>query len=161
MARQNHKYAGQTRSCEFCEAEFEFVNKRQKFCSRKCYRGHHSAKSNKGNNAARREAGKYTWRHMRDRCNNPSHESYPKYGAQGITVDFKDFADFQKTYLRTDNCEKCGTILNDENRMAMDGRQFDRINPTGPYSVNNAAIICRSCHMFSDGTGRWGHLKGA
>jgi hypothetical protein len=28
----------------------------------------------------------YTWRTMRDRCNNPNHKSYKAYGGRGITI---------------------------------------------------------------------------
>ncbi len=63
------------------------------------------------------------WVAMRERCNDPSSQSYAKYGARGITVceRWKNFANF----------------LADMGQRPSPQLSIDRINNDGPYSPDN------------------------
>jgi hypothetical protein len=63
------------------------------------------------------------WAAMRERCNDPSSQAYPKYGARGITVceRWKDFANF----------------FADMGLKPSPKHSIDRINNDGPYSPDN------------------------
>ena len=79
-------------NCISCGKEFErFGNaaatcrKRLKqrgylFCSKSCGGYKHGGWKNKMSEYA-------SWNAMKNRCNNPNHNSYPRYGGRGITYD--------------------------------------------------------------------------
>lgn len=63
-----------------------------------------------------------SWRGMIERCSNPHHESFARYGGRGIKV-----------------CERWASFeafLNDMGRRPR-GQTLDRINPEGNYEPNN------------------------
>ena len=89
--------------CERCQKQFErFGNtgtvcrKRLKqrgyvFCSKSCGAYKHGGFKNKTSEYM-------SWCAMRNRCNNPSHESYKRYGGRGIIYDpsWNNFEQFLK-----------------------------------------------------------------
>ena len=89
--------------CESCGERFERFNsagascrKRLKqrgyvFCSKSCGGYKHGGWKNK-------ESEYSSWRAMKNRCNNPKHKAYARYGGRGITYDslWNDFSVFLK-----------------------------------------------------------------
>lgn len=82
---------------------------------------------------------------LRRRCNSPSQKDYPNYGARGIECQLS-WHEFRDIYFRTDECERCGQELNDNNRRLRAGRTIHRIDSHGHYEEENVAIWCRSCN---------------
>lgn len=64
-----------------------------------------------------------SWRGMRDRCNNPNHVGYPRYGGRGITVCERWQNSFENFYADLGP------------RPA--GMTLDRIDPDGDYEPGN------------------------
>ena len=64
----------------------------------------------------------HVWKHMRERCNNPKHLRYARYGGRGIRVDprWDSFAQFF-----ADMGER------------PPGKTLDRIDVDGPYAPSN------------------------
>jgi hypothetical protein len=62
------------------------------------------------------------WLHMRERCTNPNHVRYARYGGRGITIDpaWDSFAQFF-----ADMGER------------PPGLTLDRVNKDGPYAAHN------------------------
>lgn len=69
-----------------------------------------------------------SWRHMRDRCNNPNNQNYKYYGGRGITI-CPEWADF--SVFRSD--------MGDPPH----GYTLDRINPDGNYEPTNCRWASR------------------
>jgi hypothetical protein len=80
-----------------------------------------------------------------DRCYSPRSPSFRWYGEKGIRCLFT-FEEFQTIYYRTDYCELCGVLLNDQSPLAANGRTIDRIDSNDNYEFRNVRIICRSCN---------------
>ena len=81
------------------------------------------------------------WTGMRARCNNPNSNSYPNYGAKGITVCDR-WDDFQ-------------TFVSDMGERP-EGYTLDRIDVTKPYSPDNcrwADWHTQNCNRNAGGTG--------
>lgn len=72
-----------------------------------------------------------TWKNMLDRCNNPKHEAYIRYGGKGICVckEWKDYECFRA--WATSNGYK-------------DELTIDRIDSTGHYSPENCQFITKA-----------------
>ena len=136
------------KKCEWCETDFAASSDRQKFCQRSCYRSYHSKRTGTRNNAQRSEAGRYVFRHINDRCNNPKAKSYKNYGAMGIRCEFKTAKEFSEWYNKDNKCKNCNTETDVKNKHADNGKQVDRIDASGPYSKKNCRILCRSCNLF-------------
>ena len=65
----------------------------------------------------------YVWGSMIQRCTNPKHPSYPRYGGRGITV-----------------CERWRNITNFDNDMGpkpFDGASIERVNNNDGYHPGN------------------------
>jgi hypothetical protein len=71
------------RICAHCGESFQTKDwKAQRFCSKSC--GAHVSKNRRHGLSDNPEHR--TWTRIRERCNNPSHGDYPKYGGRGIKV---------------------------------------------------------------------------
>jgi hypothetical protein len=137
------------KTCVWCEGDYDPVNDRQKFCQRKCYRSFHSKRTGERNNKQRSESGRYVFRHIKDRCNNPKSKAYDKYGAMGIRCEFENNKEFVAWYNKSDTCKNCGVETDVQNKVTADnGKQVDRIDASGPYSKKNCRILCRKCNLF-------------
>ena len=137
------------KECEWCKESFTPRSKVQRFCSRPCYRRHHSKRTSSRNNSQRSESGRYVFRHIKDRCNNPKSKAYASYGGLGIKCEFESTKNFVKWYNLTDDCANCGIKTDTKNKVsANNGKQVDRIDASGPYSEKNCRILCRECNQF-------------
>jgi len=73
--------------------------------------------------ASGRSAEYTVWQGMRDRCNNPKHKEFYRYGGRGITI-----------------CERWNAyknFLEDMGRRPSRGWDIDRIKNDGPYTPDN------------------------
>jgi predicted nucleic acid-binding Zn ribbon protein len=86
------------------------------FCSKSCGSYKHGGSKNKTPEYS-------SWNAMKDRCNNPKHESYLRYGGRGITYD-PSWNNF-KVFL-----EDMGTKLNPK-------MELERINNNENYCKEN------------------------
>lgn len=67
-----------------------------------------------------------TWDGMQQRCTNPAHSSFHRYGGRGIVIEWQDFRSF------ADWAMKNGW---------RHGLQVDRKDNDGPYSAANCRIV--------------------
>lgn len=65
----------------------------------------------------------HVWKHMRQRCENPTNEHYPNYGARGIKVS-KEWQSFEQFY-------------SDMGPTYQEGLSIERENNHGNYCVEN------------------------
>ena len=138
-----------SKKCEWCDEDFQPSRASQKFCQNRCYRSYHSKRTSERNNAQRSESGRYVFRHIKDRCNNPNSKAYSQYGARGIRCLFENVKEFVAWYNKSDTCNDCGVETDVKNKVsAENGKQVDRIDPTGPYSKDNCQILCRKCNLY-------------
>jgi hypothetical protein len=85
----------------------------------------------------KKQADSYTrlyniWRGMKQRCNNPNHTSYHRYGGRGIKVCFQWEHDF--------NAFKCWTLRNGY----ADDLTIDRIDNDEGYNPGNCQWISKA-----------------
>jgi hypothetical protein len=138
-----------------------------KFCSKKCSDRQQYLQNrnsdirratnwNKKNKNRRQEilrkeklSAKPAFRAIKQRCEDRQCSSFKYYGGKGVKCLF-NFQEFKNIYLRTDRCELCDCLLNDENRNDSNGRCIDRIDNDGNYQECNIQIICRSCNIKKD-----------
>jgi len=138
------------RSCDNCNSFYPVINMNQRFCNKACYVSWHSKANNEKSNSQRKNDGKYVWRHLKDRCQNPDNKSYKDYGGKGVECKFTSFQEFQEFCFRTNECEQCAIPLNDDNRRARDGRNIHRIDSNLHYEKSNCMIVCKKCNNFLD-----------
>lgn len=75
-----------------------------------------------------REKLRDVWKHMKQRCDNPSNHAYARYGGRGITYcdEWKDYSAFREWALSNGY----------EERLSL-----DRIDPNGNYEPTNCRWI--------------------
>lgn len=76
------------------------------------------------------------WKGMRQRCYNPKAHNFKWYGGKGITIEWEDFADFQKWA---------------EDNGYAPGLQLDRVNRDGSYSPDNCWWVSPSDNLLRAG----------
>lgn len=64
-----------------------------------------------------------SWRKMKERCTNPNHDRYPRYGGRGIKICDRWLHSFQN-------------FLEDMGNRPY-GKTLDRIDPNGNYEPSN------------------------
>lgn len=106
-----------TRTCLHCGASIEALPQKRIYCSRPC--GNHASKNKRHGLSDNPEHR--TWTRIRERCNNPSHKDYPRYGGSGI-----------KVCARWDSFENFLADMGLRN-----GLTIDRIDGTGNYEPGN------------------------
>ena len=119
-----------TLRCEHCGKLFDVMMNnakrvKQRCCSRTC--GKALIAAFPGGNE---KHPLYTrWLAMKQRCNNPKHESYQNYGGKGIKIEppLTDFVEYAK-YLEN---------LPGYSRESLDALSLDRINGTKNYRKGN------------------------
>ncbi len=86
------------------------------------------------------------------RCEKPNNKYYQYYGAKGIKclISRKEFL---AIYFSRNTCSICGVILEDNNRLAKNGRSLDRISVKGHYEKANLQVVCHSCNSSKDQKG--------
>lgn len=130
-------------SCKKCMAECT-----DEFCSDRCKNNYYQKQYKQSNTKMEKDyvkSGARAYNNIKQRCSNPNHPMFDNYGRRGIflTLTFEEFRDI---YFGKDNCENCGTQLDDNNRNGKQGRTLDRIDQARGYEKGNLRILCRSCN---------------
>jgi len=119
--------------CQHCGKQFQtssnrLAEGRGKFCSKTCST---SAQHTKHGHAVRSNMSRTyaTWISMKQRCENPTHPAYPKYGGRGLAVS-KDWQSFD-AFLADMGERPKGTTI-------------DRIDGTRGYCKDNCRWATRS-----------------
>lgn len=70
------------------------------------------------------------WRSMKERCHNPNHDAYNRYGGRGITVCLR--------------WQKFENFLSDNASLFREGLSLDRKNNNGNYSPRNCEWVTKT-----------------
>ncbi len=140
--------------CESCSEEFQTDKNYKRYCDKSAcrssrWRERHPDKAKiqrQANDHRRTRLGLDVFQRIKCRCNNSEHKLFPRYGARGIEcrLTLQQFLDL---YSNIELCSICDCQLNDDNRLAADGKTIDRINNNGHYEIRNVRIVCRSCNV--------------
>ena len=87
-----------------------------------------------------------TWRSMKERCYNPNHTAYARYGGRGITV-CKRWMDF-------------ATFVSDNEALALPGLTIDRRNNDGNYNPSNCRWVTRRQQTLNRDNNVWIEFRG-
>jgi hypothetical protein len=82
------------------------------------------------------------WNKIKERCNNPKIQCYPRYGGRGIKMCDDWLNDFTSFY---------SWCINNGYKV---GLQIDRINNNGNYSPDNCRFVTRRVNCFNRTTNR-------
>ena len=140
------------RTCKQCGKQLsDDVHGNAKFCSDKCFQlfyEHYRDDWRRTHPTVERnyvKSGVRAYNNIKARTTRPTHPNFSNYGGKGIRLELT-LEEFLEIYFSTDICSNCGCKLNDEDRLAKDGRTLDRIDVARNYQKDNLRLLCRSCN---------------
>lgn len=140
------------RKCKQCQKQLpNDAHGNSKFCSDQCFRifyEHYRDDWRKSHPAVEKDYVKFgarAYNNIKARTTRPTHPSFPNYGGKGIKLELT-LPEFLEIYFASDVCSNCGCKLNDQDRLAKDGRTLDRIDVARNYCKGNLRLLCRACN---------------